>query len=118
MLPAVRTQVQLLGGGQSWRPVKAARRSIGVADAGVVDRLGEGDAVTHRRQHLLGEGLDFGHECVGRLVRLAGRGGEIPAVHEPVEDDEAGEGLARDLAEGGLDRPLERTRAVDRLGQP
>ena len=98
--------------------MNAARRSIGVADAGAATCLGERVAVAHRRERLPGEGLDLGHERVGRLVGLAGRGGEVPAVHEPVEDDEAGEGLAGDLAERRLDRPVERARRVDGRGQP
>ena len=63
---------------------------------------------------LVGEGVGGGHELVGRLVGLAGRGGHVPAVDEPVEHDEAGEGLAGHLAEGSGDGLVEGARRGDR----
>ena len=67
-------------------------------------------AVAQRVEGLAGEGVGGGDELVGRVVGLAGGGGHVPAVHEPVEDDEAGEGLAGHLAERGGDRLVERAR--------
>ena len=83
-----------------------------VASAGAFDRGGERRRRRAARvERLAGEGVDRGDELVGRVVGLAGGGGQVPAVDEAVEHDEAGERLAGDLAEGRGDRPRRARRA-------
>ena len=71
-------------------------------------------AVAQRLERLACERVGRGDERGGRVVGLAGRGREVPAVHEPVEHDEAGERLAVDVTEGRGDRAVERAGRGDR----